>query len=118
MSTAESTPVSSIPLTLEQRLVARNRSLSPDALTHPYSAKELYRVIVLVLGEINTGERIQVTIPRNYSHCNNKEGSYDWDHIDEVQMDISGGKLRPNIFATLRFTDDDTVVIDIAHVYS
>jgi len=75
-----------------------------------------------VLDEINAGERIRVTIPRNFSHDDNNDSEYDLDNIEDVQMDIRGGRLRPNVFASLRFEETDEsdavgdVVVDIVHV--
>ena len=97
---------------LVQRLLAHDDELSLIKLTHPTSIEEMFEVITLVNDEIKAGERIQVTIPRNWSHY---DGEQRWSHIEEVQEEIRGPLLRSNVFATLRFGSDPTsdVVVDI-----
>lgn len=95
---------------------------SPEDVTHPSFSTQLYPVIELALLEIKSGERIQITIPTDYSH--EFSGELSWDEVEEVQMAIRGESLPPNVFACLRFETqqssaeeiDSPVVVDIFHL--
>lgn len=62
-------------------------------------------VLTLTVIEIQPGERFQITVPKEYSHHEN--GTINWHNIEEIQMNYRGSLLRPNVFVTLRFDQND-----------
>ena len=72
----------------------------------------LFGTIKETIKQIKPLERVQVVIPRDYSHP--IQDQLDWDAIDELQMTFRGHGLRPNVFMTLRFEDESSeFIVDI-----
>lgn len=94
---------------------AMGDELLPGELTHPSSVDTLYYVLETIKDNIKGGERIQVTVPRSYSHDRN--GEHDVHALARVQSVVSGGFMsgRANVFATLRYEKypASDVVVDI-----
>lgn len=85
------------------------------------SESQLFETIKTQLEEIKPGERVQIYIPKEYSHpllYSHDHRFINWDAVEEVQMDIRGSILKPNVIASLRFEDDESrpVIVDIYHV--
>lgn len=102
-------------LSLEERLIEQDLC-DEFELTKPTNINELYQALQLITGEIEPGERIQVTVPRKYSHDVN--GEHDLEIIERIQSFIRGEDLGSNIIVALRFgkypfTD---VIVDICGV--
>lgn len=68
-----------------------------------------------VIETITPMERVQVLIPREFSH---EDGYRNWDVIEELQMNYRGSDLPPNLFITLRFNQDDEgeIIMDFFQV--
>lgn len=54
--------------------------------------------------ELSPGERVKLFPP---AEIIGEPGSFEWDIIEEIQMEIRG-ILPENTFATLKFNDDET----------
>jgi len=105
--TVESPVVASvIPRPLEERLVAQHEDISMETLIHPASLDELLHVVSLITSEIEAGERIQVIVPRSYSHHEN--GECDWDHIEELHMRLGGYALVRDVFVKVCFSESSS----------
>lgn len=86
------------------------------------SVADLFPSIKREVNEIKPGERVQVHVPKEYSHpyvFSHDHLYIDWDAIEELQMDFRGSVLKPNVFVTLRFdkkNEASEVIVDIYHV--
>jgi len=79
---------------------------------------DLYETLQKTLKEIKSSERVQIIIPREYSH---DEDDHDWDTLEELQMDCRGSILNPNVFVTFRFDQNkgsSEVIVDVCHFAS
>ena len=104
-----------------------NRNTSAMSVLTP-SSKELFTVLHERLEGIAPGERIQILVPKDYSHHGvispPDTGKFmllyrNWDALEELQMDIRGSRLHDDVLATLRFdqdNEDGDVIVDIYHL--
>lgn len=88
---------------------SRVMTLTPTAFT-------LFDTIRSSVNEIKPSERIQIQVPKEYSHdC----GVLDYDFLERLQRAWRGSTLRPNVFVTLRFDkydEESNIVVDICHL--
>ena len=117
--TIESPVVASvIPRTLQQR-VERSDEISSaiSAVTEHSSWREVLRITRFVVGEMKAGERFQVRVPRNYSHCIGST-CHDEDNIAAIHKDVHTLMTSPDIFAVVRFIENSSsdVMVDIARM--
>lgn len=86
--------------------------------SYPLTSQErkLFSTILDVIAKIQPQQRTQVVVPRTLSHDNN--GDMDWVLIKDIQMCIRDCNLKPNVFATLRFNQDETadVIVDVCYL--
>jgi len=79
------------------------------------SASEFFSLLKEKLKSIEKGSRVQILIPRSFSHDGD---SRNWDELENIQMDFRGSILKPDVFMVLRFDQNDEssdVVVDICH---
>lgn len=100
-------------LPLEHRLLAQDGELSAAMLTRPKTIEEIYLVIKSIRKEIRAGERIQVKLPRSYTHDLN--GEHCAAAVQNIQDVIHGGVIGGNTFATLRNDKypSTSIIVDI-----
>ncbi len=89
-------------------------TLTPDA-------SEFMNIFKNAMIDIKPGRRVHIVVPRSISHERHELdlGCYNWDELEEIQMNCRGPELRPNVFVVLRWNKQDEsedVVIDICHV--
>lgn len=82
------------------------------------SYPDFHTTLEEVISTIEPNSRVRVVVPLDYSR-NAIINDYNWDSIENIQSDLRGTQLNPNVFATLRFDPENSnseVIIDICHL--
>lgn len=77
---------------------------------------QMFKAVREAYNSIQPQERTQLVLPKILSHV--QDGEIDWDVVEDVQTYIRGYNLRPNVFATLRFDQDEVndVIVDMCYL--
>ena len=80
------------------------------------SADDFYEVLGDIIKDIKPKHRVKVLVPRSVSH---EEDYYNWDELENIQMDCRGSVLDSDVFVVLRFDQKNKsgdVVVDVCHL--
>lgn len=69
------------------------------------TASEVFGCMKTAIKMLPPEDRALIRLPRDFSHY--ESGGYNWDNLEEVQMNARGSNVPNNVFVTLRFNQDD-----------
>lgn len=78
---------------------------------------EVFGCIKTAVDLIQPRQHIEILLPRSFSHyLHEGRNWYNWDNLEEVQMNVRGSIVPDTVFVTLRFDQNDEkddVIVDI-----